>query len=118
MMGELFQEAAEYVKTRNPALAAKLRHATTHASHALAPGVELVAVRDNLRHASIATTSAYLLGDDRRRARQVGAAFGRAALRRQCPSMTSRLRLRTAVPEAARVSASVPFRKPFNTSAI
>lgn len=57
-----------------------LRH--THASHALANGVELVAVRDNMRHASIATTSAYLHGDDARRAHQVGAAFGRRVTRR------------------------------------
>jgi site-specific recombinase XerD len=57
-----------------------LRH--THASHALANGVELVAVRDNLRHASISTTSAYLHGDDARRAHQVRAAFGRCVTRR------------------------------------
>ncbi|REG49095.1 site-specific recombinase XerD [Paraburkholderia sp. BL6669N2] len=56
-----------------------LRH--THASHALANGVELVAVRDNLRHASIATTSTYLHGDNARRADQVGAAFGRRVTR-------------------------------------
>ncbi|MFP3588522.1 phage integrase family protein [Paraburkholderia sp. SIMBA_055] len=83
MMGELFQEAAEHVKARSPALAARLQHASphwlrhTHATHALNAGVELVAVRDNLRHASIATTSSYLHGNDRRRAHQVGAAFGR-----------------------------------------
>lgn len=87
MLGELFQEAAEHVKTRNPALAARLRRASphwlrhTHATHALNAGVELVAVRDNLRHASIATTSTYLHGNDRRRAHQVGAAFGRPASR-------------------------------------
>ncbi|WP_322003757.1 phage integrase family protein [Paraburkholderia tropica] len=82
MMGELFQAAAEHVKARNPALAARLRRASphwlrhTHATHALDSGVELVAVRDNLRHSSIATTSAYLHGNDRRRAHQVNAAFG------------------------------------------
>jgi site-specific recombinase XerD len=87
MLGELFQEAAEHVKTRNPALAARLRRASphwlrhTHATHALNAGVELVAVRDNLRHASIATTSTYLHGNDRRRAHQVGAAFGRPVSR-------------------------------------
>lgn len=85
MMGELFQEAAEHVKTRSPALAARLRHASphwlrhTHATHALNAGVELVAVRDNLRHASISTTSTYLHGNDSRRARQVSIAFGRTA---------------------------------------
>jgi hypothetical protein len=34
-------------------------------------------VRDNLRHASIATTSIYLQGDEVKRARQLDAAFGR-----------------------------------------
>ncbi|WP_028206103.1 phage integrase family protein [Paraburkholderia nodosa] len=87
MMGEVFREAAEYVKPRNPALAARLQRASphwlrhTHATHALNAGVELVAVRDNLRHASIATTSTYLHGNDRRRAHQVGAAFGRPSSR-------------------------------------
>jgi integrase len=37
-----------------------MRH--THATHALARGAELTTVRDNLRHASIATTSIYLQG--------------------------------------------------------
>ncbi|MEX3670581.1 phage integrase family protein [Paraburkholderia phenoliruptrix] len=88
MMGEFFGEAAEHIEARNPALAAKLRHASphwlrhTHATHALDAGVELVAVRDNLRHASIATTSTYLHGDQARRARQVGTAFGRTVARK------------------------------------
>ncbi|WP_321927589.1 phage integrase family protein [Paraburkholderia guartelaensis] len=86
-MGEFFREAAEHVKARNPGLAARLQHVSphwlrhTHATHALNAGVELVAVRDNLRHASIATTSTYLHGNDRRRAHQVCAAFGRIAAR-------------------------------------
>ncbi len=46
-----------------------------HATHALAKGVELSAVRDNLRHASISTTSIYLHSDDVKRARQFGQAF-------------------------------------------
>lgn len=50
-----------------------MRH--SHASHALARGAELIAVRDNLRHASIATTSMYLHGDDIERARQMNNAF-------------------------------------------
>ena len=41
----------------------------------LAKGVELSAVRDNLRHASISTTSIYLHSDDVKRARQFGQAF-------------------------------------------
>lgn len=84
ILGELFREVAEHVEAGNPGLAARLRQVSphwlrhTHATHALNAGVELVTVRDNLRHASVATTSAYLHGNDRRRARQMGAAFGRA----------------------------------------
>ncbi|WP_175763413.1 phage integrase family protein [Burkholderia ambifaria] len=83
VLGEFFREAAERVNARHPALAEKLRHASphwlrhTHATHALDAGVELVAVRDNLRHASVATTSTYLHGEEAKRARQVGAAFRR-----------------------------------------
>ena len=51
-----------------------LRH--THATLALARGVELRSVRDNLRHASIATTSQYVHGDELLRMQQLGAAFG------------------------------------------
>ncbi len=60
----------------------KLRRATphwmrhSHASHALARGVELTAERDNLRHASIATTSMYLRGGELERAKQMRQAFG------------------------------------------
>ena len=51
-----------------------MRH--SHASHALARGAELTAVPDNVRHASIATTSLYLRGDDLKRSRQFAEAFG------------------------------------------
>lgn len=53
----------EVLATASPAAAERLRRASphwmrhTHASHALSAGVELKTVRDNLRHASIATTS-------------------------------------------------------------
>ena len=50
-----------------------MRH--THATHALARETELTTVRDNLRHASISTTSIYLHGDEVKRARQMGEAF-------------------------------------------
>lgn len=50
-----------------------MRH--THATHALDSGAEFTTVRDNLRHASISTTSIYLHGDDLKRARQLSAAF-------------------------------------------
>ncbi|WP_175748878.1 phage integrase family protein [Burkholderia pyrrocinia] len=83
VLGEFFLEAAERVAARDPALAEKLRHATphwlrhTHATHALDAGVELVVVRDNLRHASVATTSTYLHGEEVKRTRQIAAAFRR-----------------------------------------
>lgn len=38
-------------------------------------GAELTTVRDNLRHASLSTTSMYLHSDDLRRARQMEGAF-------------------------------------------
>jgi site-specific recombinase XerD len=47
----------------------------THATHALARGAELTTVRDNLRHASIATTSIYLQSDEVKRARRMTEAF-------------------------------------------
>ncbi|MDR6499009.1 site-specific recombinase XerD [Burkholderia ambifaria] len=83
VLGEFFRETAGRANTRHPALAEKLRHASphwlrhTHATHALDTGVELVVVRDNLRHASVATTSTYLHGEEAKRARQVSAAFQR-----------------------------------------
>jgi site-specific recombinase XerD len=44
-------------------------------THALARGAELTTVRDNLRHASIATTSIYLHRDEVKRAQQIRNAF-------------------------------------------
>lgn len=81
IMRRLFRTAADQMDTDSPALAAKLRRASphwmrhTHATHALARGAELTTVRDNLRHASISTTSIYLHGDDVKRAKQMNAAF-------------------------------------------
>jgi site-specific recombinase XerD len=81
IMRRFFRTAAIQMDTDSPALAEKLRRASphwmrhTHATHALAKGAELTTVRDNLRHASIATTSIYLHGDDVKRAKQMGAAF-------------------------------------------
>jgi site-specific recombinase XerD len=77
-----FAAAADVVEDGASATAEKLRRATphwmrhTHATHLLDSGAELTTVRDNLRHASIATTSMYLHADDTRRARQVGERFG------------------------------------------
>ncbi|WP_441641814.1 hypothetical protein [Cupriavidus sp. 2KB_3] len=45
--------------------------------HALVKAVELSAMRDNLRHASISATWIHLHADDARRARQFGQTFSR-----------------------------------------
>lgn len=78
----LFEQLAREITPKNQALADKMRRASahwmrhTHATHALGRGVALTTVRDNLRHASIGTTSAYLHSDDSRRAREISGAFG------------------------------------------
>jgi site-specific recombinase XerD len=80
-MRRFFRQAANGIGTDHPAVAEKLRRASphwtrhTHATHALARGAELTTVRDNLRHASIATTSIYLQSDEVKRARQMSQAF-------------------------------------------
>ena len=85
-MKRFFATAADVVEESSPALADKVRQATphwtrhTHATHALEGGAELTTVRDNLRHASVSTTSTYLQGDEVRRARQLEGVF--AARRR------------------------------------
>jgi site-specific recombinase XerD len=77
-----FTLAADVIGADHPAAADKLRRASphwmrhTHATHALARGVELTSVRDNLRHASVSTTSVYLHSDEVKRARQIAEAFG------------------------------------------
>lgn len=76
-----YEAAAEVVSESNLHLAEKLRAATTHwmrhthATHALELGVPLLAVRDNLRHASVATTSNYLHSDAAKRASELAKAF-------------------------------------------
>ena len=85
VMRRFFLQAAEVIEPRNPSLAEKLRRASphwmrhSHATHALENGADLTTVRDNLRHASIATTSVYLHSDDVKRARQIGSAFAAPA---------------------------------------
>lgn len=80
-MGQFFKQAAQQVEADNPDLAHKLRKASphwmrhTHATHALDSGTELTTIHDNLRHASISTTSTCLHGDDLKRARQLNAEF-------------------------------------------
>ena len=81
LMRRFFHDAAKAIERDHPVLADKLRLASphwmrhTHATHALARGAELTTVRDNLRHASISTTSIYLHSDDVQRARQIAQAF-------------------------------------------
>jgi len=85
VMRRFFTKVAEVIEKDSPATAEKLRRASphwmrhTHATHALARGAELTTVRDNLRHASISTTSIYLHGDEVKRARQMGTAFSARA---------------------------------------
>jgi site-specific recombinase XerD len=82
VMRRFFHTAADVIQERSPGIAEKLRHASphwmrhTHATHALARGVDLTTVRDNLRHASLSTTSIYLHTDEVKRAQQLRAAFG------------------------------------------
>ncbi len=70
---------------RSPPKAAPC-HASLDASQScqpcVGPGAQLTAVRDNLRHASIATTSMYLHGDELERARQMRQAFGARHVKR------------------------------------
>ncbi|RZL86630.1 MAG: site-specific integrase, partial [Variovorax sp.] len=81
VMRRFFRHAAQALKAVSPSTSEKLLRATphwmrhTHATHALARGVELTTVRDNLRHASVATTPVYLHTDEIKRARQMGEAF-------------------------------------------
>ncbi|WP_457334951.1 phage integrase family protein [Rhizobacter sp. P5_C2] len=81
MLQRFFCQVAEQMHAASPVTSEKLRRATphwmrhTHASHALANGAELTTVRDNLRHASVSTTSVYLHTDRTTRARQMGQAF-------------------------------------------
>jgi site-specific recombinase XerD len=81
VMRRFFHAAAKAIERDHPVLADKLRCASphwmrhTHATHALARGAELTTVRDNLRHASVSTTSIYLHSDEVKRARQLADAF-------------------------------------------
>lgn len=81
VMRRFFTVAACVIDKHSPATAEKLRRASphwmrhTHATHALARGADLTTVRDNLRHASLSTTSIYLHTDEAKRAQQLGAAF-------------------------------------------
>lgn len=81
VMRRFFDQAADVIGVAHPTAADKLQRASplwmrhTHASHAHSRGAELTTVRENLRHASIATTSIYLQSDEVKRARQMNQAF-------------------------------------------
>lgn len=82
VLRRFFATAAKVIGETSPTTAEKLKRASphwmrhTHATHALERGVDLTTVRDNLRHATVSTTSLYLHTDAAKRARQLGEAFG------------------------------------------
>lgn len=98
VMKTFFNQAADRLEPVNALLAEKLRKASphwmrhTHATHALARGASLTTVRDNLRHASVATTSGYLHTDEKVRAKELGAAFAGPVTRRGKGSRSRRRR--------------------------
>lgn len=81
VLERFFCDAADAIEADHPPLAEKLRRASPHwmrhtrATYALGHGAELTTVRDNLRHASVSTTSIYLHSDEAKRARQISEAF-------------------------------------------
>lgn len=81
LLERFFRFASDRLSQVHEGLAQKLLGATphwlrhTHATHALQRGVDLKTVQDNLRHASVSTTSIYLHTDKARRARQLREAF-------------------------------------------
>jgi site-specific recombinase XerD len=81
VLKRFFRIVAEQIRPTDSTVAHKLEQASphwlrhTHATRALARGVELRSVRDNLRHASIATTSRYVHGDELLRMQQLSVAF-------------------------------------------
>lgn len=70
VLRRFFLLVADAIQDERPATAEKLRRASphwirhAHATHALARGAELIMMRDNRRHASISTMSAYLHSDE------------------------------------------------------
>ncbi|SAL81603.1 phage integrase family protein [Caballeronia arvi] len=92
ILRRFFHQAAHLIEADHTILAGKLRRASphwmrhTHATYGLAHGAELTTVRDNLRHASISTTSIYVHSDETTRVQQITAAFGVA---RSWPALTA-----------------------------
>lgn len=76
-----FEAVARHYEGEDETFAKRLRAASphwlrhTHATHALRGGASLKMIRDNLRHASIATTAIYLHAMPTEQARGIGAAL-------------------------------------------
>jgi integrase len=87
ILRRFFDDVGEQVAETRPGLHQKLKAASphwlrhTHATFALQGGADLVTVRDNLRHASVTTTSNYLHTEDARRASQLSRVFKKTARR-------------------------------------
>lgn len=87
ILRRFFDDVGEQVSEAHPLLQQKLAAASphwlrhTHATFALNGGADLVTVRDNLRHASVNTTSNYLHTEDKRRSAQLGRVFKKVARR-------------------------------------
>jgi site-specific recombinase XerD len=77
-----FQECAAELKNQDAAGAARLANASahwlrhTHGSHAVAAGMDLKVVQQNLGHASLGTTTRYTTSEDRRRALETAKLWG------------------------------------------
>lgn len=77
------RDAAHHLRDTNASTSNQLRQFTvhwlrhTHATHAVSEGVDVSFLRDNLGHASIATTSIYISPERKERARALNHAFPR-----------------------------------------
>ncbi|WP_087688928.1 tyrosine-type recombinase/integrase [Pandoraea sp. PE-S2R-1] len=82
MLRQTLTEAASVYETVNPGAANQIRQATPHwlrhtfGTHAVARGAALDVVKDQMGHASLATTSQYLHPERRKRAEDMDNAFG------------------------------------------
>lgn len=87
VLRHFFDQVGEQVSETHPSLHQKLAAASphwlrhTHATFALNGGADLVTVRDNLRHASVNTTSNYLHTEDKKRALQLSSVFAKPTRR-------------------------------------
>jgi site-specific recombinase XerD len=85
ILRRFYDDVSEQVADTRPGFHQKLKAASphwlrhTHATFALQGGADLVTVRDNLRHASVTTTSNYLHTEDARRASQLSRVFKKTA---------------------------------------